>query len=108
LTRPGLRVIRVDGKGYPVGGAHGSSVHVRLADGSTRRCKRIYRPGTQQVETHLDMQTRVQELMIELTARQERVELLSARSILGSPALASCGVRDNPELYDPTSYGARC
>ena len=44
-----------------------------LLDGSTRKCKRIYRPDTQRVETHLKMQTRVQELMIELTARQERV-----------------------------------
>ena len=51
----------------------GSSVHVRLLDGSTRRCKRIYWPRTQRVETHLDMQTRVQELVIELTARQEPV-----------------------------------
>ena len=73
MTRLGLMVIRVDGKGYPVGRAHGSSVHVRLLDGSTRRCKRIYWPRTQRVETHLDMQTRVQELVIELTARQEPV-----------------------------------
>ena len=73
MTRPGLMVIRVDGKGYPVGRTHGSSVHVRLLDGSTRRCKRIYWPRTQRVETHLEMQTRVQELVIELTARQERV-----------------------------------
>ena len=66
-------VIRVDGKGYPVGRTHGSSVHVRLLDGSTCKCKRIYRPDTQRVETHLKMQTRVQELVIELTARQEPV-----------------------------------
>ena len=82
-------VVRVDGKYYVVQRPHGSKANVRLADGSNHQCKRIYRPGTHRLETDLEMQTRVQELVTELNAEQERAQPLSARLTLGSPALSA-------------------
>jgi len=64
-------VVRVDGKDYVVQRPHGSKANVRLADGSNHQCKRIYRPGTHRLETDLEMQTRVQELVTELNAEQK-------------------------------------
>ena len=82
-------VVRVDGEDYVVQRPHGSKANVRLADGSNHQCKRIYRPGTHRLETDLEMQTRVQELVTELNAEQERAQPLSARLTLGSPALSA-------------------
>ena len=82
-------VVWVDGKDYVVQRPHGSKANVRLADGSTHTYKRQYWPGTHRLETDLEMQTRVQERVTKLNAGQERAQPLSARLILGSPALSA-------------------
>ena len=82
-------VVRVDGKDYVVKRAYRSSVDVLLADGSTHTCRRQYGPGTHRLETDLEMQTRVQELVTKLNAEQERAQPPSARLTLGSPALSA-------------------
>ena len=82
-------VVRVDGEDYVVQRPHGSKANVRLADGSNHQCKRLYRSGTHRLETDLEMQTRVQERVTKLNAGQERAQPLSARLILGSPALSA-------------------
>ena len=82
-------VVRVDGEDYVVQRPHGSKANVRLADGSNHQCKRLYRLGTHRLETDLEMQTRVQERVTKLNAGQERAQPLSARLILGSPALSA-------------------
>ena len=67
-------VIRVDGNNYFVKRPHGSSAHVKLADGSTYKCKRNNAPGTHRLENDLEMQTRVQRFVTKLNAGQERAQ----------------------------------
>ena len=89
-------VVRVDGKDYVVKRPHGSSANVLLADGSPHTYQRQYRPGThRRVETDLEMQTRVQERVMKLSAGQERAQPLSACLTLGSPALSASTLTRN-------------
>ena len=76
-------VVRVDGKDYVVKRPHGSHADVLLANGSTHTYKRQYRPVTHRLETDLEMQTRVQELVTKLNAGQERAQPPFARLTLG-------------------------
>ena len=62
---------------------------MRLADRSTTKCTRRHAEGTTRYETDLAMQTRAQRLVMKLNAGQERAQPLSARLILGSPALSA-------------------
>lgn len=83
-------VVRVDGKDHVVKRAYRSSADVLLANGSTHTYQRQYQPGTwHRLETDLEMQTRVQELVTKLNAGQERAQPLSACLTLGSPALSA-------------------
>ena len=81
--------ITVDGEHYTVARGKGGFAHVRLADRSTTKCTRRHAEGTTRYETDLEMQTRVQERVTKLNAGQERAQPLSARLILGSPALSA-------------------
>ena len=81
--------ITVDGEHYTVARGKGGFAHVRLADRSTTKCTRRHAEGTTRYETDLAMQTRAQRLVTKLNAGQERAQPLSARLILGSPALSA-------------------